>query len=84
MRNTGVTDVYDLSIPVEIDFVAGVTTHRYVNGDGFSIVVKNNGGDKVWMAIYMPDNGDLIDDKAEVPVENVRDEVMNMFGRYRF
>jgi hypothetical protein len=80
MRNTGVTDVYGLSIPVVVE---SVTTHCYINGDGFSVIVRDNGTDKVSVAIFMPDDFVPIEEQ-EVAKEDVQALVLNLFGKYRF
>lgn len=83
MRNTGVTDVYGLSIPVMIGTESGATMHHYINGDGFNVIVKDTGAEKVSVAIYMPDDATPLEEK-KVTKEDVPDVVRSMFGRYRF
>lgn len=83
MRNTGVTDVYGLSIPVMIGTESGATMHHYINGDGFNVIVKDTGAEKVSVAIYMPDDATPLEEK-KVTKEDVQDAVRSMFCRYRF
>lgn len=84
MRNTGVTDVYGLSIPVMIGTDSGATIHHYINGDGFNVIVKDTGAEKVSVAIYMPDDAVALEEKKEVAKADVQDYVRYLFGRYRF
>lgn len=84
MRNTGVTDVYGLSIPVEINSVAGTTNHRYTNGDGFTVLVKDTGADTVTVSIFAPEDSSVIEENRGIAKENVQDVVRTLFGRWRF
>jgi hypothetical protein len=84
MRNTGVTDVYGLSIPVAVESASGVTTHRYTNGDDFNVIVKDTGAEKVTVAIFMPAEPFLLEEKKDVAKDDVQDVVRSLFGRYRF
>lgn len=84
MRNTGVTDVYGLSIPVMVGSESGSTIHHYINGDGFNVIVKDTGAEKVSVAIFMPDDATPLEEKKEVAKQDVQDYVRYLFGRYRF
>lgn len=84
MRNTGVTDVYGLSIPVMVGSESGATIHHYINGDGFNVIVKDTGAERVAVAIFMPDDAVPLEEKNFVAKEDVQDVVRSMFGRYRF
>lgn len=84
MRNTGVTDVYGLSIPVMIGTESGSNIHHYINGDGFNVIVTDTGAEKVSVAIFMPDDATPLEEKKEVAKQDVQDYVRYLFGRYRF
>lgn len=84
MRNTGVIDVYGLSIPVEITSVAGTTTHRYTNGDGFTVFVKDTGAEKVTVSIHAPEDYAVIEEKRDVTKEDVEEVTKALLGRWRF
>lgn len=84
MRNTGVTDVYGLSIPSAVETVAGTTTHRYTTGDGFPILVTDTGEETVEVAIYMPGDSVPIEQHGSVTKGDVENLVRSLFGRYKY
>lgn len=84
MRNTGVTDVYGLSIPAAIESATGTTTHRYLTGDGFRIIVTDTGAEKVEVAIYMPGDSVPLEKHETVAKEDVQNLVRSLFGRYKY
>lgn len=84
MRNTGVTDVYGLSIPSAIESVSGTTTHRYLTGDGFRILVTDTGSETVEVAIYMPGDDVPLEQHESVAKNDVENLVRSLFGRYKY
>jgi hypothetical protein len=84
MRNTGVTDVYGLSIPSSIESVAGTTIHRYITGDGFCILVTDIGAETVTVAIYMPGDDVPLEQHEAVAKKDVENLVRSLFGRYKY
>lgn len=84
MRNTGATDVYGLSIPVAIESVARTTTHRYLTGDGFRVIVTDTGAKKVEVAIYMPGDSIPLERHEAVAKKDVQNLVRSLFGRYKY
>lgn len=83
MRNTGETDVYGLSIPVGIELTLGATTHHYITGDGYHILVKDEGKETVIVSASLPDQTAVMEEHEDVVREEVADLVKALFSRYR-
>lgn len=83
MRDTGVKDVYGLSIPVGVEFALGVTTHRYISGDGFNVFVKDSGEETVTVSIHMFNHAEPVEERKNVAKEDVAEHVKALFSRYR-